>query len=199
MRSILVLIFVAFTPKTLTPEFIEVMKRTTWHAGCPVAPNELALLTPAYVDYAGRSREGNLIVNRAVAKEVEGIFRELYRKKFPIEKMQPIEDYGGSDDRSMAANNTSAFNCRDKTGQPGKFSNHSWGRAIDINPLTNPYVNGDTVLPAAGRAYLDRTKRYRGGIEQDGIVVELFRKHGWAWGGEWKDRQDYQHFERPTQ
>jgi len=115
MRSILLLFLIVFGPKTLTPEFIEVMKRTTWRAGCPVAPSELRLLTLPYWDYEERSREGELIVNPSVADEVDAIFRELYEKKFPIEKMRPIEEYGGSDDRSMEANNTSAFNCRDIT------------------------------------------------------------------------------------
>ena len=156
------------------------------------------MLTLSYWDFDGREQTGRLVVNEAVAGEVTAIFRELHAKKFPIERMQTVEEYGGSDDRSMEANNTSAFNCRDMTGQPGKFSNHSWGRAIDLNPLTNPYVKGAKVLPEAGRAYLDRTKTYKGGISTDGMVVQLFKKHGWAWGGDWKDRQDYQHFEKPA-
>jgi hypothetical protein len=110
--------------------------------------------------------------------------------------MVPIEQYGGDDNASMAANNTSAFNCRDATGKPGVFSNHSWGRAIDINPLTNPYVKGDRVLPPEGRRYLDRTKEFKGSILKGGLVVREFEKNGWAWGGRWPDRQDYQHFEK---
>jgi D-alanyl-D-alanine carboxypeptidase len=163
-----------------------------------VAPADLSMLQLSYWDFDGREQTGELIVNAAVAEEVTAIFRELHTKRFPIERMRPIEEYSGSDDRSMEANNTSAFNCRDVTGQPGKFSNHSWGRAIDLNPLTNPYVKGDKVLPPAGRAYLDRSKKYKGGIESGGFVVELFKKYGWAWGGDWKDRQDYQHFEKPA-
>ena len=98
----------------------------------------------------------------------------------------------------MAANNTSAFNCRDTTGKPGVFSNHSWGRAIDINPLTNPYVKGDRVLPPAGRKYLDRSRAFPGSILKDGFVVQEFESKGWTWGGRWLDRQDYQHFEKPA-
>lgn len=187
-----------FRVAPLSPDVIEIMKHTTWHEGCPVAPSELRLLTLSYRNFEGREQTGELIVNAAVAKEVTVIFRELYAKKFPIERMRPIEEYRGSDDLSMEANNTSAFNCRDVTGQPGKFSNHSWGRAIDLNPLTNPYVKGEKVLPAAGRAYLDRSKPYKGGIESGSFVVELFKTYGWTWGGDWKDRQDYQHFEKPA-
>ncbi len=197
MKLILLTLLMEVRPEILTPAFIQTMTGTTWHSGCPVPPSNLRMLTLSYWDYQGKAREGRLIVNREVADEVAAMFKELYAHKFPIEKMQPIEQYGGSDDQSMAANNTSAFNCRDKTGLPGQFSNHSWGRAIDINPLTNPYVKGTKVLPPAGRAYLNREREYTGGIQKGGFVVELFRKHGWEWGGNWKDRQDYQHFEKP--
>jgi hypothetical protein len=194
--KLLIAFLCVFQAAPLSPEFIESMKGVSWHEGCPVPVSDLRMLTLSYWDFNGREQTGRLIVNAAVAGEVREIFRELHRRHFPIERMQPVEEYGGNDDRSMEANNTSAFNCRDVTGQPGKFSNHSWGLAIDLNPLTNPYVKGARVLPEAGRAYLDRSKHYKGGIESD--VVELFRKHGWAWGGDWKDRQDYQHFEKPA-
>jgi hypothetical protein len=187
-----------FNPEKLTLEQIERMRNSSWHAGCPVPLEDLRVLNIPYWDYAGKSAQGELIVNEKVADEVEGIFRELRDHGFRIEKMKPVDAYGGSDDRSMEANNTSAFNCRDKTGQPGNYSNHSWGRAIDINPLTNPYVRGSMVLPPEGRACLDRTRTYVGGIQADDFVVQLFRKHGWTWGGSWKDRQDYQHFEKPS-
>lgn len=172
------------------------IRKTTWHPGCPVAPEDLRQLTLSYRDFENRTRTGILIVNRDLADEVVRLFQSLYRHGFQIERMTPIEDYGGNDDESMAANNTSAFNCRDATGKPGVFSNHSWGRAIDINPLTNPYVKGARVLPPAGRKYLDRTKSFPGSILKDGFVVREFEKAGWTWGGRWPDRQDYQHFEK---
>jgi hypothetical protein len=128
---------------------------------------------------------------------VTDIFRDLFHHGFLIEKMTPVEDYKGDDNASMAANNTSAFNCRDVTGQPGKFSNHSWGRAIDINPLTNPYIKGDTVLPPEGRRYLDRSLAFPGSILSGSFIVTRFAESGWQWGGSWTDRKDYQHFEKP--
>jgi hypothetical protein len=172
------------------------IRKTTWHAGCPVAPGELRQLTLTYRDFGNKTRTGTLLVHRDLADEVVGLFEGLYRHGFQIERMVPIEEYGGNDDASMAANNTSAFNCRDATGKPGVFSNHSRGRAIDINPLTNPYVKGDKVLPPAGRKYLDRDKAFPGSILKDGFVVREFESDGWTWGGRWPDRQDYQHFEK---
>jgi hypothetical protein len=173
------------------------IRHTTWHKGCPVGPEDLRQLTVTYLDYQRRPKQGQLYVHKDVATELERLFRGLYDHHFLIERISPVENYSGNDDASMAANNTSAFNCRDTTGKPGTFSNHSWGRAIDINPLTNPYVKDEKVLPPGGRAYLDRTKEFRGSILKGGFAVKEFEAAGWTWGGRWTDRQDYQHFEKP--
>jgi hypothetical protein len=187
-----------FKSEPVSAALLARIRGTTWHPGCPVAPEDLRQLTLSFRDFENKTRTGTLLVNRDLAGEVVTLFEGLYRHGFQIERMAPIEDYGGNDDASMAANNTSAFNCRDATGKPGVFSNHSWGRAIDINPLTNPYVKGDQVLPPAGRRYLDRTKEFPGSILKDSFVVREFERAGWTWGGRWTDRQDYQHFEKQT-
>jgi len=185
-----------FRNEPVSASLLARIRRTTWHPGCPVAPGDLRQLTLSFRDFENKTRTGTLLVHRDLADEVVRLFQSLYQKGFQIERMVPIEEYGGSDDASMAANNTSAFNCRDTTGKPGVFSNHSWGRAIDINPLMNPYVKGDKVLPPAGRKYLDRTRVFPGSILKDGFVVREFEGAGWTWGGRWTDRQDYQHFEK---
>lgn len=178
---------------------LERMRSTTWHRGCPVSPEDLRQLTLTYWNFKEQRETGTLIVNKTVADEVTKIFHDLFTHGFLIERMTPVENYNGSDDASMAANNTSAFNCRDVTGQPGKFSNHSWGLAIDINPLTNPYIKGDKVLPPEGAKSLDRTKAFPGSILANSFTVEKFTKAGWTWGGTWSDRKDYQHFEKPAE
>ena len=170
----------------------------TWHPGCPVAPEDLRQLAVKYVDFGRKVSTGILVVHKDVAQEVSAVFRDLLRHGFTIQRMRPMEEYRGDDNASMAANNTSAFNCRDVTGQPGKFSNHSWGRAIDINPLTNPYVKGDKILPPGGREYLDRSLERPGSILSGSYVVRRFSEAGWKWGGDWSDRKDYQHFEKPV-
>lgn len=185
-----------FTSDRVSAPLLDRIRHTTWHPGCPVGPEDLRQLTLTYIDFNGKQQTGTLIVNKDLSADVLRIFRDLFEHGFPIERMVPIEDYGGDDDASMAANNTSAFNCRDATGKPGIFSNHSWGRAIDINPLINPYVKGDKVLPPAGRRYLDRTKAFKGSILKDSFIVRDFESAGWTWGGRWPDRQDYQHFEK---
>src|ERR1700727_439150 len=157
-----------FRSEPVPAPLVERIRHTTWHPGCPVAPEDLRQLTLTYLGFDGQRHTGILLVNKDLAQETMRIFRGLLQHGFMIERMVPIEDYGGSDDASMAANNTSAFNCRDATGKPGVFSNHSWGRAIDINPLTNPYIKGDKVLPPEGRRYLDRSKEFKGSILKDG-------------------------------
>ena len=173
------------------------MLSTTWHQGCPVELSSLRQLRITYRDYQKKTESGDLVVHADVAEELIAIFQDLYQAGFQIEKIKPVEEYNGSDDVSMAANNTSAFNCRDVTGQTGKFSNHSWGRAIDINPRTNPYVKGNIVLPPQGREHLDRTRQETGSILADSYIVKRFLRAGWQWGGAWTDRKDYQHFEKP--
>jgi len=185
-----------FKSEPVPGPLLDRIRHTTWHPGCPVAPEDLRQLTLTYLDFNAKQRTGILLVNKDLADEVVRIFQSLFQHGFLIERMAPIEDYGGDDGASMAANNTSAFNCRDTTGKPGVFSNHSWGRAIDINPLTNPYVKDDKVLPPAGRKYLDRTRAFKGSLLKDSLIVREFEKAGWTWGGRWPDRQDYQHFEK---
>lgn len=186
-----------FGSRALTPGLRQKIQSTTWHEGCPVPPADLRELSVSYWNFGGKPVTGTLVAHKDVAAELADNFRDLFRHGFLIERMEPVENFRGSDDRSMEANNTSAFNCRDVTGQPGKFSNHSWGRAIDINPLTNPYVRAQTVLPPQGRLFLDRMRAYPGVILADSFIVKLFEKRGWTWGGNWQDRKDYQHFEKP--
>ncbi len=187
------------TPASFQPVFRAGVAKhaSSWHSGCPVPPADLRELEISYWDFGGLPRTGVLVVHRLVSAEVLEIFTELFHHGFLIQRMEPVDSFSGNDDLSMEANNTSAFNCRDTTGRPGVFSNHGWGRAIDINPLTNPYINGPKVLPPAGKAFLDRTRASPGSILAGSFIVNLFQKHGWTWGGSWTDHVDYQHFEKP--
>lgn len=165
---------------------------TSWRAGCPVPLTDLRYLTLTYRGFDGADHTGELVVAASVADDVVAIFRQLYQDGYPIASMRLVDDFGGADDASMAANNTSAFNCRPVTGGGG-FSEHSYGTAIDVNPVQNPSVSGSTVLPPAGRPYLGRPDAP--GVIHDGDpVVAAFAAHGFQWGGHWRDPTDYQHF-----
>ena len=164
--------------------------RGSYRAGCPVGPRELRTVRVSYWGFDGRARVGRVVVARAVAADVRSVFRHLWDARFRIRRLQPVSAYGGSDDRSMADDNTSAFNCR-FVGGTSRWSMHAHGVAIDVNPVENPYVQGSHVSPAAGRAYLDRCRFRRGMAVEGGVLVRAFAAVGWKWGATFGD---FQHF-----
>jgi len=167
----------------------------SWHPGCPVAPTRLRLVRLRYFGFDGRPHLGAVVVNASVVRDVSRVFATLYTERFPVRRMEPISAYDGSDDRSMAADNTSGFNCRYAVAPgPRKWSVHAYGEAVDVNPVENPYVVGGAVLPKAGRSYLDRTSVRPGMAVTGGTLVQAFARAGWSWGGRWAGSPDYQHF-----
>ena len=178
----------------LSPAQRKAMTPSVWRPGCPVALSGLRRVTITYVGFDGRAHRGALVVNRSVAAPVARAFGELYAARFAIRRMVPIEAYGGDDFRSIEADNTSAFNCRPATGS-SHWSEHAYGRAIDLDPLENPYVSGGRTSHTASRPYLDRVRvAGRPGVISDGgVVTRAFARIGWGWGGRWSGTRDYQH------
>jgi hypothetical protein len=164
---------------------------SSWRPGCPVPLADLRYVRLSYVDFGGAPHAGELVVHADATGAVIEAFRRLYEQRFPIRSMRLVDDFGGSDDASMDADNTSAFNCRPVTGGTG-WSRHAYGRAVDINPVENPYVRGGIVLPPAGRDYLDRSPARPGMVEAG--AVDAFAAVGWSWGGTFSTGPDYQHF-----
>jgi hypothetical protein len=184
------------TSERITGELRDRIVGSSWHAGCPVGLDDLRVLRLDRWGFDGKPHRGTLVVHRRYARDVIQAFRTLFEERFPIRRMRLVDAYGADDDRSMAANNTSAFNCRAVTGGSA-WSQHSYGWAIDINPIQNPYVTGGgTVLPPAGAAYVDRSKDAKGLIRAGGVVVKAFADIGWGWGGNWSSIKDYQHFSK---
>jgi D-alanyl-D-alanine carboxypeptidase len=165
----------------------------SYHAGCPVGPAQLRLLRLSYWGFDGESRIGSLVVRDRVARDVVAVFRRLYAARFPIRRLRKVDAYRGSDDASMAADNTSGFNCRFVSGTR-RWSQHAYGEAIDVNPVENPYVQGSRVSPPTGRRYLDRSRVRPGMAVPGGLLVRAFEAVGWRWGGRWTGSRDYQHF-----
>jgi hypothetical protein len=185
-----------------TPPFGHSVSRVTaaqlphsWHRGCPVAPAQLRRLRLRYWGFDRRVHTGALTVNKSALRPLTGVFSRLYAARFPIRRMRPIDAYGGSDERSLNADNTAAFNCRYAVAPgPKRWSVHAYGLAVDVNPVENPYLEGGRVHPRAGRAFLDRS-RYRPGMAvRGGLLVRAFVSVGWLWGGRWTGSPDYQHF-----
>jgi hypothetical protein len=165
----------------------------SWRPGCPVPLDDLRLLTLTHWRFDGEVHRGELVIHADQARAVKEVFRALFQARFPIKRMQLVDVYGGDDYRSMAANNTSGFNCRTVEGS-SSWSEHAYGRAIDINPIQNPAVQDGRVSPPAGTRYLYRSRPAKGLIRADDAVVRAFAAIGWGWGGYWTSLKDYQHF-----
>ena len=178
----------------ISPALARRMTGVSWRRGCPVGLADLRAVTAIYHGFDGRDRTGTVIVHRDVAPEVLGVLRRLYADGFPIRRMVPVDAYGGSDYRSIEADNTSAFNCRYVDGTT-RWSEHAYGRAIDLNPIENPYVTSSgTTSHSASRPYLRRSP-FRPGMAAEGhALVRAFDAVGWGWGGRWSGAKDYQHF-----
>lgn len=175
----------------------EVRSRMTysWHEGCPVGFDQLRILRVDYFGFDGAVHRGELIVHRDQAAKTLAVIEKLFEVHFPIARMELVDVYQGDDNRSVAADNTSAFNCREVDGRPGVWSQHAYGRAVDINPVENPYISSSgEVTPPAGQAFTDRSKKQPGMIHGSDAVVHAFTSIGWSWGGYWSSTKDYQHF-----
>ena len=164
-------------------------------ADCRIGYDDLRLVHILYVNYDGDTKEGELMVNRQVADDVMHIFYELYIYGYPLSSVRLVDEYGevADDNLSMADNNTSAF-CYRKVSGSKKLSWHSFGAAVDINPVENPYINGKKVSPPAGKAYTNRKNLRDHMITHSDYAYKVFRSYGWKWGGDFSGDKDYQHF-----
>jgi len=173
----------------------------TWHEGCPVDLVDLRYLRLTYLDFDGFDQVGELIVHREVVPAVVGVMQELYEMGYPIKQMRLISDFNGNDWASIEADNTSAFNCRKATGSK-KWSRHAFGKAIDINPIENPYISRRGKISHQA-SLLYRVRQHREESAADRAVLlgsdeatQIFKRYGFRWGGDWRYTKDYQHFDQ---
>lgn len=167
----------------------------SWRPGCPVPPSQLRSITLRYWGFDRRAHQGTLLVNARVVHPIVTVFRRIYRARFPIRRMVPVAEYGGSDNASMAADNTSGFNCRNAVTSAGRaWSMHAYGEAVDFNPVENPYILDGRVYPPNGHSYTNRTVARRGMVVPGSAPVRALLGVGWGWGGNWASTPDYQHF-----
>ena len=178
---------------TVTPVPTDVLRRSTWSRGCPVTRDDLRYLTVTFHGFDQLPHTGELLVHRTVARDVVSVFRALYRTRFPIEEMHVVTreelDLAPTGD----GNNTTAFVCRAARGSTS-WSEHAYGRALDVNPFHNPYARADVVLPELASAYVDRDRRRPGMTRSGDAVTQAFDAIGWQWGGDWDSLKDWMHF-----
>jgi len=177
------------------------IKGNSWKKSCPVGLRDLRYLTMSYRDFKGHTQTGEMIVHKDVATNVTNIFEDLYNMNYPIYKMVLVSNYMGDDWKSIEAGNTSALNCRPITGNSKRWSKHAFGKAIDINPIENPYISRKGhIAHKASLKYRKRVKRNktagdRAVLLKDSQATQIFEHFGWKWGGDWNSIKDYQHFE----
>lgn len=189
-----------FTYETISPKIEKRITGKSYRKNKNVKLSDLRYVQVLHYGFDGKVKQGELIVNKKIAKKTVKVFYELYQKKYRIQKMRLIDDYNADDNKSMAANNSSAFNYRVVSGTK-RLSNHAYGLAIDINPRINPWVKGNKVSPSNGKVYKQRKtskckgkyKRYM--IHKNDTAYKIFKKYGFSWGGNWRSSKDYQHFE----
>ena len=167
---------------------------------CTIKRTELRYLHLLHYTIDGHIKLGEMICHKDVSDDLISIFRQLFDAKYPIERMKLIDDYNADDVKSMNHNNTTCFNYRVVAGSK-KLSNHSMGKAVDINPLYNPYVKRRAdgsykINPETGRKYANRSRNFKYKIDKDDLAYRLFTKHGFRWGGNYRSLKDYQHFEK---
>ena len=190
-----------FTQEEISDAVFARMYGNSYKADCIIPRSELRYIRVLYYDFNGDRRVGELVSSRQISQDLVEIFRELYRNRYPIEKIRLVDDYGADDDRSSSDNNTSCFNYRTVAGR-SSLSLHARGLAIDINPLYNPYVRYDEdgtaleVMPAGGSDYVDRSRTFSYKIDETDLCYRLFTERGFTWGGSWTSEPDYMHFSR---
>jgi len=170
-----------------------VAARSTWSPRCPVTLAELRHVTVGFRGFDGRPHTGELLVHRDVAADLVTVFGRLFAAGYPIERMRITTRAERDAPPTGDGNTTAAFVCRPATGST-RWSEHAYGRAVDVDPFQNPYVAGRRVLPELAPAYTDRGRLWPGMITAGGPVVAAFRAVGWTWGGSWQSPKDYMHF-----
>jgi D-alanyl-D-alanine carboxypeptidase-like protein len=177
------------------------MRGTTWQPGCPVPLSDLALLRFNYWDLDGEVERGPLVVNASAADDVLWVFEQLFDARFPLQEVGLAREFSEKrlenhpDSRRGV---TASFNCRPvitPEGAQTSFSQHSYGLAVDVNPLQNPFVRSDGwVRNRFARPYVDRSAGLPGMITPGDVVTRSFAAIGWGWGGTWSGDKDYMHF-----
>ena len=175
------------------------MQGKSYKEDCTVPREDLRYVHVRHMGFDGEAKDGELVVNKAIADDVLAIFEELYKADYPIEKVRLVDEYDADDEASMSDNNSSAFNFR-FISHTTRISKHGLGMAVDINTRYNPYVktvDGKlSIEPANGADYVDRSKDFQHKIDHEDLCYKLFKEHGFTWGGDWTHSKDYQHFER---
>lgn len=190
-----------FSCHPISKHLMHRIRNISYHDNEQISPAELRYLRIPYVDFNGETRTGEMICNHNIAMPILEIFHTLYEQRYPIERIQLVDDFQADDDLCCLKNNTSCFNYRTICGTD-TLSRHAFGMAVDVNPFFNPYVtyintatDNIRISPPGSEAYADRERDFPHKLGPGDLCYELFISHGFSWGGDWTHCKDYQHFE----
>jgi hypothetical protein len=180
-----------------------VLQAKEWHKGCPVAFSQLRILSVRYHGFDGNKHWGKLLVSAHDAPGLRTVFAKLYAMGFPIHHMQFGDTYGPRTNVPRDGDFTASFECREASASPctgsttnkttGSWSEHAYGKAIDLNPVENPYVGCGMTRDPTALSYVNRSRVRRGMVTPK--IVAAFASIGWGWGGAWSGTtKDYMHF-----
>ncbi len=188
-----------FMSQEISTEIFNRIYEVSYKKDCTVPIAELRYIRALHYNDKGELLLGEMICHRSIADDLVDILRELFQQRYPIERMVLVDNYGADDNLSMLDNNSSAFNYRYISGTQ-KLSNHSYGLAVDINPLYNPYVRyvdgREVVEPRSALKYVNRKNYFPYMIVFGDACHRAFTQRGFRWGGSWRNVKDYQHFEK---
>lgn len=173
---------------------VDVLMRSSWEPECPVNIDQMSYLTMTYWGFDQKPHTGEMIIHSDHAEDVTEVFRKIYEARFPIEEMRVISRAERDQPPTGDHNITSGYTCRQIVGAVQKWSQHSMGLAIDINPFHNPFYRGDELYPELSESYKDRDWERVGMIYEPSVVFDAFEEIGWKWGGHWHGREDWMHF-----
>ena len=127
-----------------------------------------------YLDGDGNIQTQALTMHKKLKSEIQAVFQDLISIGFPIEWSS-----GGGSIRGWNVD----------AGYSGAFyrSAHCYGHAVDINVAANP-------CPQCG---VGSQSAYQPGVDPYSVtdeVVNIWKKHGFYWGGDWNSPKDYMHF-----
>jgi hypothetical protein len=180
----------------LSAEMKVAMTGRSWKQGCPVSLDDLALIRVTYWGVDGSTHEGKLVVNKQIAEDVVSVFDDLYKARFPIQKIGFWDDYGAG--VYAEQNITVGFYCEKADDAPSEWSSHAYGMAIDINPFLNPFLDlQHKWWPLAAVSNVPRDRK-PGKVSTGSASFAIFTRHGWAWGGFDAGVPDYMHFTKVT-
>ena len=166
---------------------------TSWRPGCPVPLEDLRYLTVSYVGFDGQVSDGELVVAVDVAEPVVAVFARLFELRYPIASLRLVDDFAGSDDASMAANNSVRLQLptghRNDADVQRALLRHGDRPQSGAEPLRRGRHRS-----SPGGPRLPRPSAEPGVLHAGDPVVLAFASIGWSWGGDWDGPVDYQHF-----